>query len=85
MATQTVTFASMITTDRRATVYGVYRGVLRADDSINLNAETTVDLGHLLEQPRVRFCYRCAEDGFATEGAPPVPWESHAHICGKVA
>ena len=79
MATK-VTFASMMHTDGHFAAYGIYTGTLRKDGTIRFNRQTR-QLGAIATLER--FCYRCTEEQYATEAAPPVPWKTHQHSCGK--
>ena len=81
-ATKRYTFASMIKTDGKTTLYGVYQGVLRADNAINCNVRSTKRIATMERCQPERFCYRCAEEWYSTTDVPPVPWKSHAHTCG---
>ena len=75
----TVTLATMLYTDGKRSVYGVFQGnLIRNGQCVNLNARTTRKVG--AEESTTRpFCYRCAEEKYATPDAPPVPWASRQH------
>ena len=81
-ATQRYTFASMVHTDGTKTLYGVYQGVLRKDNTINCNVRSTKRIALIERSLPEKFCYRCAEEWHSDTDAPPVPWKSHEHTCG---
>ena len=77
-----VTFATLKSTDGARATYGIYRGNLKADGTIDLSAPlTTEHVAYIEHDGPGQFCYRCAEENHAVLGAPPVPWQSHEHNC----
>ena len=79
----TVTLATMLYTDGNRSVYGIFQGkYLRrkgGEEWVNINTKSTEQVGTEEVTRPNKFCYRCAEEKYATPDAPPVPWASRQH------